>query len=215
MCVADSRRAQLRPYVAPPALLFVTGRAVAAPAVDLSPANRLRIAGTTAIILVLAIIATVVVGLRLVRPLRLLTVAARQPVDRQGPVPVTTRDEIGYLATALNDLAARREALEQQRKAMVGDIAHELRTPLTNIRTWLETAPATATSSWTPTSSTCSWRRPGGFFFFFFFFFFFSLFFFFFFFFGDVYAGLLGSRIARSSTTWCSRSSWPPPRAGR
>ncbi len=139
-CVTDSRRAQLRAYVAPPALLFVTGRPVAAPAVDLSPANQLRIVGTTGIILVLAIIATVVVGLRLVRPLRLLTVSARQPVDRQGSVPVTTRDEIGYLATALNDLSARREALEQQRKAMVGDIAHELRTPLTNIRTWLETA---------------------------------------------------------------------------
>lgn len=139
-CVNGSRRTQLRPYVAPPALLFVTGRSAPAPSFDLSPMNRLRIVGTTGIILVLASIATVVVGLRLVRPLRLLTVAARQPVDRQGSVPVTTRDEIGYLATAFNDLSARREALEQQRKAMVGDIAHELRTPLTNIRTWLETA---------------------------------------------------------------------------
>lgn len=139
-CVSDSRRAQLRPYVAPPALLFVTGRIAPAPAVDLSPVNQLRIAGTTGIVLVLAIIATVVVGRRLVRPLRLLTEAARQPVDRQGAVPVTTRDEIGHLATAFNDLSDRREALEQQRKAMVSDIAHELRTPLTNIRTWLETA---------------------------------------------------------------------------
>jgi len=139
-CVSDSRRAQLRPYVAPPALLFVTGRTIPAPSVDLSPANQLRIAGTTGIVLVLAVITTVVVGRRLVRPLRLLTEAARQPVDRQGSVPVTTRDEIGHLATAFNDLSARREAVEEQRKAMVNDIAHELRTPLTNIRTWLETA---------------------------------------------------------------------------
>ncbi|MFG1605100.1 sensor histidine kinase [Actinoplanes sp. NPDC049265] len=139
-CVGESRRAQLRPYVAPPALLFVTGRAMPAPSVDLSPGNQLRIAGTTGIVLVLAVIATVVVGRRLVRPLRALTEAARQPVDRQGAVPVTTHDEIGHLATAFNDLSARREALEQQRQDMVNDIAHELRTPLTNIRTWLETA---------------------------------------------------------------------------
>jgi two-component system sensor histidine kinase BaeS len=139
-CVGESRRTQLRPYVAPPALLFVTGRTVAAPSVNLTPRNQLKIVGTTGIVLVLAVIATVVVGRRLVRPLRLLTEAARQPVDRQGAVPVTTHDEIGHLATAFNDLSARREALEQQRQDMVNDIAHELRTPLTNIRTWLETA---------------------------------------------------------------------------
>ena len=139
-CVSESRRAQLRPYVAPPALLFVTGRAIPAPSVDLSRLNQLKIAGTAGLVLVLVLIATVVVGRRLVRPLRLLAEAARQPVDRQGAVPVTTRDEIGHLATAFNDLSARREALELQRTAMVNDIAHELRTPLTTIRTWLETA---------------------------------------------------------------------------
>ncbi len=140
-CIEDSRRKQLQPFVAPPALLFVTGPAPApAPAVNLSPANTLRIVGTTTVVLVLAFVATIVVGVRLVRPLRRLTEAARQPADRQQRVPVTTRDEIGYLATAFNDLAERRRALEQQRNAMVSDIAHELRTPLTNIRFWLEAA---------------------------------------------------------------------------
>jgi two-component system sensor histidine kinase BaeS len=113
---------------------------VARQAVDLSPANRLRIAGTAGIILLLTVVATVVAGRRLVRPLRVLTAAARQPADRQQSVPVTTHDEIGHLATAFNDLSARRRALEQQRTAMVNDIAHELRNPLTNIRTMLETA---------------------------------------------------------------------------
>lgn len=140
-CLEDSRRAQLRPYVAAPALLFVAGPAAApAPAVTMSTANTLRIAGTAGLILVLTVAATILVGGRLVRPLRLLTEAARAPVDQQQPVPVTTRDEIGYLATTFNDLTDRRRALEQQRKAMVNDIAHELRTPLTNIRTWLEIA---------------------------------------------------------------------------
>ncbi|MDP9799447.1 two-component system sensor histidine kinase BaeS [Catenuloplanes nepalensis] len=140
-CIGDARRDQLRPYVAPPALLFVTGPSAPETAVlTLSPANTARIAGTAALILLLTLAVTVVAGLRLVRPLRALTEAARAPANRQAPVPVTTRDEIGYLAAAFNDLSARRQALERQRNAMVNDIAHELRTPLTNIRTWLETA---------------------------------------------------------------------------
>jgi two-component system sensor histidine kinase BaeS len=53
-------------------------------------------------------------------------------------VAVGGRDEIGYLALALNDLAERRERSEQLRRAMVNDVAHELRNPLTTIRTWLQ-----------------------------------------------------------------------------
>ncbi|WP_426505572.1 ATP-binding protein [Dactylosporangium sp. McL0621] len=140
-CLEESRRTQLQPFVAPPALLFVTGPAtVARSAVTISRSNALQIASTAAGVLVLALAATVVVGVRLVRPLRRLTDAARLPLDRQAQVPVTTRDEIGYLATAFNDLSERRRELERQRRAMVADIAHELRTPLTNIRTWLEAA---------------------------------------------------------------------------
>ena len=33
-----------------------------------------------------------------------------------------------------------RDAAEQQRRDMVGDVAHELRNPLTNIRGWIEAA---------------------------------------------------------------------------
>jgi two-component system sensor histidine kinase BaeS len=142
-CLEDSRRTQLRDHVAPPALLFLTDPAAAGPEpspVNLSRENVWKIAGVTGLVLLLAVLVTVLVGVRLVRPLRALTEAARQPVDRQGRVPVTTRDEIGYLATALNDLTDRREKLEDQRRAMVSDVAHELRTPLTNIRSWLEAA---------------------------------------------------------------------------
>ncbi len=140
-CIEESRRAQLKPYVARPALLFITGPATTTPAtVNLSRANTLRITGMTAVVLALACAVTILVGLRLVRPLRTLADATRQPAGREIRVPVTTRDEIGNLAVAFNDLSDRRLALERQRKAMVNDIAHELRTPLTNIRTWLEAA---------------------------------------------------------------------------
>ncbi|MEV4512668.1 HAMP domain-containing sensor histidine kinase [Dactylosporangium sp. NPDC049525] len=139
-CLEDSRRDQLRPYVAPPALLFITGppRLADPPTVSLSRANTTQVVAMTLVVLAVACTATVLAGRRLVRPLRLLTAAASSPADQHGRVDVGSRDEIGHLADAFNDLAERRSQLERQRKAMVNDVAHELRTPLTNIRTWLE-----------------------------------------------------------------------------
>jgi two-component system sensor histidine kinase BaeS len=141
-CVLREHRAQLNAFVAPPALLFVTssGPATAKPTVKLSGANLLRIAGVTGLVLLLAVAVTVVVGIRLVRPLRTLARAVHRPAEHQDRVPVATRDEIGHLASALNDLTERRDLLEQQRKDMVSDVAHELRSPLTTIRSWLEAA---------------------------------------------------------------------------
>ncbi|WBB73966.1 HAMP domain-containing sensor histidine kinase [Micromonospora sp. WMMD1128] len=141
-CLQKAQLAQLRPYVAPPALLFVTDEAqgTTEPVFNLSRANVIRIVEVTGAVLAATVLVTVLVGRRLVRPLRALTDATRLPADEQARVPVTTRDEIGLLATALNDLAARREQTEALRKSMVSDVAHELRTPLSNIRSWLEAA---------------------------------------------------------------------------
>jgi two-component system sensor histidine kinase BaeS len=140
-CLDGARYTQLQPYVAPPALLFVTDPQdpAAQPVSPFSRRNLVRLGTTTAVVLVLAVLVTVVVGGRLVRPLRALTEAARRPAERQR-VPVTGKDEIGFLAVALNEMAERRERSEEQRKAMVNDVAHELRNPLTNIRNWLEAA---------------------------------------------------------------------------
>ena len=142
VCVESARQQQLRPYVPPPTLLFVTepGQSADQPVFGLSRAGAIRTAAVSAAVLIVAILMTVLVGRRLVRPLRALTEAARRPVDEQSRAPVTTRDEVGQLAAALNDLAERRERAERQREAMVADVAHELRTPLTNIRSWLEAA---------------------------------------------------------------------------
>ncbi|WP_329348575.1 sensor histidine kinase [Streptomyces sp. NBC_01261] len=139
-CLDTARRDQLTPYVAPAALLFVatpTG-STTAPAFHFTSANTTRIAGVAGLVLLVTVAVTVVVGTRLVRPLRALADAARRPVEEHQRVPVTTNDEIGYLAAAFNDLTQRRERMEGQRKAMVSDVAHELRTPLSTIRSWLE-----------------------------------------------------------------------------
>ncbi|WP_128382454.1 sensor histidine kinase [Streptomyces cavernae] len=140
-CVEEGRREQLAAYVAPAALLFVTSPPRTATAVfDLSPAGTLRVLATTGLVLAGTIAVTAVIAIRLVRPLRALTNAARSPSGRDLRIPVTAKDETGYLAAALNDLSERRERTDQQRRVMVNDIAHELRTPLTNIRGWLDAA---------------------------------------------------------------------------
>jgi two-component system sensor histidine kinase BaeS len=137
-CVEKSRRAMLQPYVAPPALLFVTDPRSGADQTrfTLSRSNTIRIVTVTGGVLLATILITVLIGYRLVRPLRALTDAA----DGHQPAPVSTQDEIGRLARALNDSTERRDRAEAQRRAMVSDVAHELRTPLTNIRSWLEAA---------------------------------------------------------------------------
>ncbi|WP_055592562.1 sensor histidine kinase [Streptomyces hirsutus] len=142
-CVGTARREQLASYVAPPALLFIGdtgGRTV--PGLDLSPVNTAKIAGVAALVLALTVGASIFAGIRLVSPLRALTGAAQRLRDGRDiqPVPVTTDNEIGRLAEAFNQMAAHRERMERQRKAMVSDVAHELRTPLSTIRGWLEAA---------------------------------------------------------------------------
>ncbi|MFJ9589104.1 HAMP domain-containing sensor histidine kinase [Streptomyces acidicola] len=140
-CVEEARGDQLAGYVAPPALLFVAASSgPATPVFDLSPTNTARIVGVTGLVLALTVVVTTVIAVRLVRPLRALADAAQDPSGQHVRVPVTTKDETGYLAAAFNDLSERRERIEELRKAMVSDIAHELRTPLTNIRGWLEAA---------------------------------------------------------------------------
>ncbi|MET7606011.1 HAMP domain-containing sensor histidine kinase [Streptomyces avermitilis] len=137
-CIDSSRRKQLAPYIAPRARLYLGSLGQQPAGFDLSPANKAKIVGVSGLVLAVTVAMTAFVAIRLVRPLRALTAAAQQPPQRHARVAVTTKDETGYLAAAFNDLTARREQLEAQRKAMVSDIAHELRTPLTNIRGWLE-----------------------------------------------------------------------------
>ncbi|MEU5285028.1 HAMP domain-containing sensor histidine kinase [Streptomyces sp. NPDC020755] len=142
-CVGTARSEQLSSYVASPALLFIGDEGGATlPGFDLSPANTARIAGAAALVLALTVGASVFAGARLVRPLYALTGAAQRMRDGEQPesVPVSGDDEVGRLAAAFNDMSAHRARLEEQRKAMVSDVAHELRTPLSNIRGWLEAA---------------------------------------------------------------------------
>ena len=58
--------------------------------------------------------------------------------DRTTAIPVTTRDEYGKVAEALNGMAAGLERSEDVRRRLVADVAHELRTPLTILQGKME-----------------------------------------------------------------------------
>ncbi|MEW1568898.1 HAMP domain-containing sensor histidine kinase [Streptomyces sp. NPDC093509] len=140
-CLATSRAQQLAPYVAPAGVLYVASHGRTAKTFfDLSPANRFRIAGWAAVVLVVTVTVTSLAGIRLVKPLRALTAAAIRMEDGElsTRVPVRGQNEIARLSVAFNAMSQRREELETMRRAMTNDIAHELRTPVSNLRGWLE-----------------------------------------------------------------------------
>jgi signal transduction histidine kinase len=89
-----------------------------------------------------AVVITLLVSRRIVKPVELLTAAARQMEkgDLTTRVNVKSGDEIGQLAHAFNAMADGLAKQEQLRRNMVSDVAHELRTPLTNLRGYLEAA---------------------------------------------------------------------------
>lgn len=138
-CFTTARAEALQPYVAPAALLYL-GSSERFDA--FSADGWWRTASTALAVLVVAAGITLLGGQRLVRPIRALTTAAQrmEAGDRAARVPVQGADEVARLGHAFNSMASAIESGEQQRRALVSDVAHELRTPLANVRGYLEAA---------------------------------------------------------------------------
>jgi signal transduction histidine kinase len=87
-----------------------------------------------------AVLLTLALSRRILRPIEALTSAARsmEKGDLSRRVQVDSDDEIGQLARAFNAMTDGLARQERLRRNMVTDVAHELRTPLTNIRGYLE-----------------------------------------------------------------------------
>jgi two-component system phosphate regulon sensor histidine kinase PhoR len=85
---------------------------------------------------------------RITRPILEIASAAR--AIREGElsrrIPVTSRDEIGTLASSINDMAGKLgnditqlKKLERVRSEFLGNVSHELRTPIFSLQGFLET----------------------------------------------------------------------------
>jgi signal transduction histidine kinase len=74
------------------------------------------------------------------RPLREMTAAAKAMArgDYSRRVRETSRDEVGQLATAFNQMAADLATADRQRRELIANVSHELRTPIFAIQAVLE-----------------------------------------------------------------------------
>jgi len=88
----------------------------------------------------IALILGILLARTLTRPVRELTVAthamAKGELEQQ--LPVHSRDELGELTMAFNQMSADLMRSNQSRRQMTADIAHDLRTPLTVLAGYLE-----------------------------------------------------------------------------
>jgi len=102
---------------------------------------RLRWLLATVIALGLSGVAGLLLSGAISRPLRRLTVAAgavaEGELDHQ--VQVRSRDELGRLGYAFNEMTARLQAARQMQVDFIANVSHELRTPLTAIKGLVET----------------------------------------------------------------------------
>src|SRR5690606_27456097 len=58
--------------------------------------------------------------------------------DYSRRVRATSRDEVGQLAAAFNQMAADLAAADQQRRDLIANVSHELRTPIAALHAVLE-----------------------------------------------------------------------------
>lgn len=76
----------------------------------------------------------------MVLPLREMATASEAMAggDYQQRVTSTAQDEVGTLARSFNEMAAKLDEVERQRRELVANVSHELRTPIATLRARLE-----------------------------------------------------------------------------
>ncbi|MET8997500.1 ATP-binding protein [Amycolatopsis sp. NPDC004169] len=95
---------------------------------------------TTVTAMVLALVLSQVLAHGMTRPLREMTAAARAMAkgDYTRRIRATTRDEVGVLAQAFNQMAGDLGNADRQRRELIANVSHELRTPITALNGVLE-----------------------------------------------------------------------------
>lgn len=92
------------------------------------------------LVLLIAFVVLYFVTLRLVRPLRDMSVAAHRfgEGDFSVRLQIADNDEIGQLARSLNRMAESLAVLEQTHHSFTSNVSHELRTPMTSIAGFID-----------------------------------------------------------------------------
>lgn len=95
---------------------------------------------TTLAAMLIALFTSQVLAHGMTLPLREMTAAAKRMAqgDYSRRVRATSRDEVGQLAEAFNQMAADLAAADQQRREFIANVSHELRTPITALGAVLE-----------------------------------------------------------------------------
>lgn len=95
---------------------------------------------TTIAAVVIALVTSQILAHGITRPLREMTAAAKRMAqgDYTRRVRASSRDEVGQLAVAFNQMAADLAAADQQRRDLIANVSHELRTPITALNAVLE-----------------------------------------------------------------------------
>lgn len=97
-------------------------------------------ASITLIALAIVLVTAQILAHGMTRPLREMTAAAGAMAqgDYTRRVRASSRDEVGALAVAFNQMAADLAAADQQRRELIANVSHELRTPIAALRAVLE-----------------------------------------------------------------------------
>lgn len=101
----------------------------------------LNIVYITSIILFLLSLVVLIVFTKVVYlPLQKITYAANEYAagNLAHNIPITTHDEIGYLASTLNYMSNELNEMEQYQHNFIANVSHDFRSPLTSIKGYLE-----------------------------------------------------------------------------
>jgi len=121
-------------------LLVAASVTVAAVVATFGAASGVPIWLSFPVTIALALALTQLLATGMTSPLRQMTTAASQMARGEYGVRVETdsRDEIGQLAVAFNQMARDLDQVDRQRRELIGNVSHELRTPLTALCAVLE-----------------------------------------------------------------------------
>ncbi|WP_425956384.1 sensor histidine kinase [Xylanimonas sp. McL0601] len=95
---------------------------------------------TFPLVIVLSLVLTQVLARGMTSPLREMTVAveAMAAGDYDQRVTATSRDEVGTLAAAFNQMAEDLASVDRTRRDLIANVSHELRTPVAALQAQLE-----------------------------------------------------------------------------